>query len=226
MEHLVNVDFKRPNRQLVESLSQFPTALLGDAMGRYGVMESYIKPVWPGARAAGSALTVKTFPCDNLMLHIALYHSQLGDIIVADAGGYEEGGLWGEIMTLDAMASGLAGLIVDGAVRDSPEITSMRFPVWSRAISPKGTQKSGEGSIGTPISCGGESVSPGDIIIADNDGVVVVPLEQASDLLMDVEQRQKNEAQLKRGIEAGERLFNQLNLQDLVDRKSLKFVKP
>lgn len=220
--HTIRTDFPRPDSDIVAAFSKYPVAVIGDALGRYRTMRSEIKPVWRGARVAGPAFTVQTYPSDNMMLHVGLYRAHPGDVLVADAGGYDEGGLFGEIMTTDAQNAGVAGLVIDGAVRDCEEIEELRFPVWSRAISPKGTQKGGHGSVGIPISCGGQTVEPGDIIVADGDGVVVVPLATCHEVLAAVEEKSRAEARMKDQLRTGKRLYEVLGLEKLIDHSQFR----
>ena len=219
--HLINTSFQRPDTSVVRALSEYSVALIGDAMGRHGIMQSAIKPVWAGAQVAGPALTVETYPCDNLMLHVALRHAQPADVLVVDGGGYMEGGLWGELMSLEAKSARVSGLIVDGAVRDTAQMMELRFPVWARAVSARGTLKNGEGSVGVSIACGGQVVHPGDIVIGDSNGVAVIPREKAEYILERVRQQARTEDVIRQRMANGERLYEILDLNADICNRSL-----
>ena len=204
--------FERPDPALVHNCSRYPPALIGDAMGRCGIMSSTLKPTWPGARAAGPAFTVFACPSDNLALHSALYAAHPGDVLVVDCGGYCETGQWGELMTLDAKRAGLAGLVIDGAVRDASKIADLQFPVWARGISPRGCLKNGGGSIAGPIACGGVTVHPGDLIVADEEGIVVVPFQTIEAVIGLTQLQERRENEVRDQLADGKRLFEILGL--------------
>lgn len=205
-------DFERPDSALLRDFSTCPVALVGDAMERRGIMASGLKPLWPGARVCGPAFTVLAAPGDNFAVHAALVAARPGDVLVVAARGYRDAGLFGELMGLDAVRARVAGLIVDGAVRDSAKLAELRFPVWARGVSPRGCLKSGDAAILTPIACGGEAVHPGDLILADEDGIVVVPLRAAGDVLERVRAQDAMEQRLRDGMAEGQRLFDALGL--------------
>ncbi len=176
--------FVRPSRELIEGINELSSpTVLESLKGKFN-MHSEIKPFWPGVKLVGSALTVRCQVGDNLTLHKAVELLQPGDVIVADAGGYKEtGGMWGEIMALAAQKRGGVGLVIDGAVRDIPILRQINFPVFARTASPGSTAKKTFGSIGRPITCGGVLVNPGDIIVGDESGVLVIPAEKAAEVL-------------------------------------------
>lgn len=185
-------DFKRPPRELIEQFRGIPAANLDDCMGRQAAVDSAIKPIGK-AGLVGPALTIKVVPGDNLMFHYAMDLAQEGDVIVIDAGGYTERAIFGEIMVQYLLTQKIAGIIVDGAMRDKEDIAATGLPVYTRAVSPNGPWKNGPGEVNTTVSCGGRSVSPGDIVIADADGIVFIKPSDAESLLEKV-----------RGLMAGE----------------------
>lgn len=197
-------DFKRPSRELVLAIKELSTpTVLESLKGKFN-MNSEIKPFWPGVKLAGPALTVRCHVGDNLTLHKAIELIQPGDVIVVDAGGYKEtGGLWGEIMALAARKRGLEGIVIDGAARDIPILRGMNFPIFARTSSPGSTAKKTFGSINRPITCGGVLVNPGDLILGDDDGVVVIPSSRAEEILRLGRERDQKETQIKRLIEEG-----------------------
>jgi 4-hydroxy-4-methyl-2-oxoglutarate aldolase len=178
-------------------------ATLHEVMGKQGAMTSDIRPVWPGSFVVGSALTVKSRPGDNLMLHKAVSVAKPGDILVVDVDGYSEAGIWGEIITAAAQEKGIVGIITNGTVRDSMPIQRMSFPMFSRGLSMKGTTKMTPGTINHPVTVCGVTVNPGDIVLGDNDGVVVVPLEKAREVLAHAKQKETDEAEVIRRIRQG-----------------------
>jgi 4-hydroxy-4-methyl-2-oxoglutarate aldolase len=208
-----NVDFTRPDAEIIKAFAKIPTATISDAMGRCGAMSSDMKPVFPGARVCGSALTVRVYANDNLMVHLALKEARPGDILVVDSSGFSECALWGELMSLSASCRDLGGTVIDGGVRDKDSIAELGYPVFSRTIIPVGTHKSNQGSIGKPISCDGVPIFPGDIIVGDSDGVVVMPLDQASVVFEKAKAILGREDQMRKRIEKGELIFDILGLE-------------
>jgi len=202
---------ERPDPKLVEELSKFPTPNIADAMGRFRVMDPGMKCVTKGKIAAGPAVTVMARPGDNLMIHKAMEVAKPGDVIVVNTCGNTNSAVWGELMTCAAMRIGLAGLIVDGAVRDSKEINEMGFPVFSRNIVASGCDKDGPGEINCSISCGGVGVNPGDIVIASEEGIVVVPVEDAEEVLAKTKEIDKREANRIKEIGAGKVFKDDIN---------------
>jgi len=158
-----------------EKLSAFGTATLHEAMGRRGNLPSHLKPISPSMKLCGPAYTVKLKPFNNILLHQAYAYADPGQIIIADCQGGIDGGYWGDLLTLGAQQFGIKGLVIDGCVRDADEIDALNFPVFSRGLSVRGTGKDIEGSLNEPITIGGVTIQPGDIIVGDRDGVVVVP---------------------------------------------------
>ena len=176
----IDPEFPRPARDVVERLAKLPAANIGDAMDRLGVADSAIQAVWPGARLAGPAFTVWTRPGDNQGIHSALQAARPADVIVVAGGGDESRALLGELIGERAITLGLAGFVLDGAARDAEALGEIGMPVFARAVTPAGPYKNGPSRLGTPIAFGGVPVMPGDVIVADSDGVVVIPREQAA----------------------------------------------
>lgn len=168
-------EVERPAVSIVQDLSQYSVALLGDGIGRFSVMDSGIKPLKRTVRMCGPAITVEIHPADNLMVHAAMKIAQKGDIIVINARGNTENGIYGDILNSVAQRKELGGIVVDGAIRDCVEIEASGMPVFCRAISPLGGGKEGPGQVNIPVSCGGIVVAPGDVVVGDGDGVVVIP---------------------------------------------------
>ncbi|WP_144660510.1 methyltransferase [Paenarthrobacter nicotinovorans] len=176
----LDTNFPRPDHDVLGRLAKLPAANIGDAMDRLGVADSAIQAIWSGARLAGPAFTVWTRPGDNQGIHRALQLAQAGDVIVVAGGGDESRALLGELIGERAINLGIAGFAIDGAARDAEALGEIGMPVFARAITPAGPYKNGPSRLGTPVSFGGVPVLPGDIIIGDSDGVVVVPREQAA----------------------------------------------
>lgn len=193
-------------------LLRLGAATLHEAQGQAGAMDSAIKPVHASMRLAGPAVTVATPPGDNLMIHYAVAKAGPGDILVVDAQGFLEGGAFGDILAVAAMARGVAGLVIDGSVRDIATITELGFPAFSRGVSIKGTNKTRAGRFGEPVACGGVVVKPGDIVVGDADGVVVIPSDRLSSVLDAAREREAKEDKLRAGLKAGRTTIDLLGL--------------
>ena len=179
------------------------TATLHEAMGRKGALPHHIKPISPRMKIAGPAVTVNSPPMDNLMLHQAIYVAEPGSVLVVEVNRGYEGGYWGELMTIAAQQRNIAGLVIDGCVRDADAIEHLGFPVFSRGLSVRGTDKQGGGHINWPIVVGDITVNPGDLIVGDRDGVVAIPATEISSTLEAAQQREAKEEQTKKNILAG-----------------------
>lgn len=207
------IDFKRPHAKIIKAFANIPTSTISDAMGRYGTMSSDMKPVFQGAKICGPAFTVRVYANDNLMVHLALKEARPGDILIVDSGGYTQCALWGGLMSFSARCRGLGGTVINGGIRDKDAITELGYPVFAKTIIPVGTHKSNQGSICKPVSCDGIPIFPGDIIIGDSDGVMVVPFDQTSATLEKARAILGREDQMRARIEKGELIFDILKLE-------------
>lgn len=193
----------RPSTKLMEQFSQLTAATIHEAYGRKGSVNPRLKAICSGMKVSGPALTVQCHPGDNLMLHKAIAEAQPGDVIVADCGGVEMG-YWGEVMTQCAMARGVGGLVIDGCVRDGSRLRELRFPVFALGFSIRGTVKETVGTINQPIVFGGVQVSPGDMILGDDDGLVVVAQADLADVIDSSFAREEKEAKLIAELKSGQ----------------------
>lgn len=207
----------RPTREQLEKLKTFGSATIHEAQGQKGAFESQMKPLDPSLRLVGRALTVELRPDDNLLIHYAVVKAEPGDVLVVDAKGFMEAGPWGDVLTLAAQQRGIAGLVINGAVRDAESIIEMGFPVFCRGLSIKGTAKEQNGKVNVPICMNGVTINAGDIIVGDRDGLVVVAATEVEDVISASERRELKEIDMRRAIMAGKTTVELLNLKGTLE---------
>jgi 4-hydroxy-4-methyl-2-oxoglutarate aldolase len=194
---------RRADGDVIRTLGELGVATVHEAQGRAGLLRPYIRPIYPAARAAGTAVTISSQPGDNLMIHAALEVCERGDILVVTTMSESTDGMFGELLAVSARARGVVGLVIDAGVRDVTDITALGFPVWAKAISAQGTVKATAGSVNTPVVCAGAIVRPGDVVVGDADGVVIVPRRAAAEVARlgteRVAKEQKSRERLARG---------------------------
>lgn len=207
--HTVETDVDRPEADVVAAFESVPSAIVSDVSDTPDVaMDAGLDPMGRGAEMAGTALTVSASPGDNLAIHKAITLAEPGDVLVVDGGGYTGAAYLGELMCASCQAHDLAGVVVDGAVRDRAELAALDMPVYARAITPEGPLKAHPGSINVPVTCAGVAVQPGDIVVGDDDGLAVVPAGAAEATLERALEKQADETELRERVEDGEYLFD------------------
>ena len=221
---VVHTKIQRPDPEHVETLSAFGVATIHEALGRVGLMRPYIRPVYSSAKLCGPAITVLLQPGDNWMLHVATEQVQEGDVIVAGCTTESDDGFFGELLATSIRARGGRGLVIDGGCRDTAELEDLDFPVFSRAINAKGTVKATLGSVNVPVVCANALVHPGDVVVADHDGVVVVPRDRVSDVVHAAQRREDNEEAKRQQFRQGQLGLDIYSMRDSLQNAGLKYL--
>ena len=224
MKPVVVRNIKRADSNAIGTLAGVGVSTAHEALGRSGLMKPYMRPIWAGAQIAGPAVTVLAQPGDNWMIHVAVEQCQKGDVLVVGCTSESTDGMFGELLATALVARGVIGLVIDAGCRDVKPLTEMGFPVWSRAISAKGTVKATLGAVNVPVVCAGVNVEPGDVVVADDDGVVIVPKKLAVETAAKAQKRNDDEDGKRKQLQAGQLSLDMYKMREGLEKAGLRYV--
>jgi 4-hydroxy-4-methyl-2-oxoglutarate aldolase len=224
MKTVVVQNIDRTDADIVKRLGALGASTVHEAYGRIGLMKSYLRPVWAGGEAAGTAVTVLAHPGDNWMIHVAVEQCRPGDILVVGCTSDNTDGMFGDLLATSLKARGVTGLVIDAGCRDVKSLREMGFPVWSKAVSAKGTVKATLGAVNVPVVCAGVNVEPGDAVVADDDGVVVVRRKDAAEVVAKGEKRQADEEGKRKQLAAGVLGLDMYNMREPLAKAGLVYL--